>query len=184
MSGPFESVGNGSVDGDDVLSEAETHAVSVSELTGHIKAILEGTFPSIWVAGEISDLMRPRSGHLYFTLKDDQAQIRGVIWRSTASRMREPIEEGQSVLCFGDVEVYGARGTYQLVVRKVQAQGLGSLQIAFQKLQAKLNAEGLFDASRKRSLAPVPAANRVGDQSQRRGNSRFSGGGCESLERH
>ena len=138
------------------MSEAQTHAVSVSELTGHIKAILEGTFPSIWVAGEISDLMRPRSGHLYFTLKDDQAQIRGVIWRSTASRMREPIEEGQSVLCFGDVEVYGARGTYQLVVRKVQAQGLGSLQIAFQKLQAKLNAEGLFDASRKRSLPRFP----------------------------
>jgi exodeoxyribonuclease VII large subunit len=138
------------------LSQAESLAVSVSELTGHIKAILEGTFPAIWVAGEISDLTRHRSGHLYFTLKDDQAQIRAVIWRSSASRMAESIEEGQSVLCFGDVEVYGQRGTYQLVVRKVQTQGLGALQVAFQKLQAKLNAEGLFDASRKRTLPRFP----------------------------
>jgi exodeoxyribonuclease VII large subunit len=138
------------------LSQADVHAVTVSELTGHIKAILEGTFPSIWVAGEISDLVRPRSGHLYFTLKDDQSQIRGVIWRSAAARLRDTLAEGQSVLCFGDVEVYAPRGTYQLVVRKVQTQGLGALQIAFQKLQAKLNAEGLFDASRKRPLPRFP----------------------------
>lgn len=138
------------------LDQSQALAVSVSELTGHIKAVMEGTFPSIWVSGEISDLSRPRSGHLYFTLKDDQAQIRGVIWRSTAVRLSDTIEEGQSVLCFGDVEVYAARGTYQLVVRKVQTQGLGALQIAFQKLQAKLNAEGLFDASRKRPLPRFP----------------------------
>lgn len=138
------------------LSQEEAHAISVSELTGHIKAILEGTFPSIWVAGEVSDLTRPRSGHLYFTLKDDQAQMRGVVWRSTASRMKHKLEEGQSVLCFGNVEVYAARGTYQLVVSKVQPQGLGALQLAFQKLQAKLNAEGLFDANRKRPLPRFP----------------------------
>ncbi len=138
------------------LSQTEAIAVSVSELTGHIKAILEGTFPAIWVAGEISDLTRPRSGHLYFTLKDEQAQIRSVIWRSTAARMREPVEEGQSVLCFGDVEVYAPRGSYQLIVRKVQPQGIGALQIAFQKLQAKLHAEGLFDASRKQELPRFP----------------------------
>ena len=138
------------------LSQTEAIAVSVSELTGHIKAILEGTFPAIWVAGEVSDLTRPRSGHLYFTLKDEQAQIRSVIWRSTAARMREPLEEGQSVLCFGDVEVYAPRGSYQLIVRKVQPQGVGALQIAFQKLQAKLHAEGLFDASRKQPLPQFP----------------------------
>ncbi|MDG2224215.1 MAG: exodeoxyribonuclease VII large subunit, partial [Rubripirellula sp.] len=135
----------------------QPHAISVSELTGHVKAILEGTFPGIWVSGEISDLSRPRSGHLYFTLKDDQAQIRGVIWRSTAMRMPQKIEEGQSVLCFGDVEVYAARGAYQLIIRKVQPQGLGALQLAFQQLQAKLHAEGLFAAERKRRLPNYPA---------------------------
>lgn len=134
----------------------QAHSVSVSELTGHIKAVLEGTFPGIWVAGEISGLSRPRSGHLYFTLKDDHAQIRSVIWRSTAQRMSTSIEEGQSVLCFGDVEVYAARGAYQLIVRKVQAQGLGTLQLAFQKLQAKLQAEGLFAAERKRPIPKFP----------------------------
>ncbi len=134
----------------------QLHAVSVSELTGHIKAILEGTFPGIWVAGEISDLSRPRSGHLYFTLKDDHAQIRGVIWRSTAMRMSHQIQEGESVLCLGDVEVYAARGAYQLIVRKVQPQGLGALQLAFQQLQAKLQAEGLFAAERKRPLPLYP----------------------------
>ncbi len=134
----------------------QPHAVSVSELTGHIKAILEGTFPSIWVAGEISDLSRPRSGHLYFTLKDDNAQIRGVIWRGTATRMKHEIEEGQAVLCFGDVEVYGVRGTYQLVIRRIQPQGLGALQLAFQQLQAKLHAEGLFAAERKKALPRFP----------------------------
>jgi len=128
----------------------------VSELTGHIKAILEGTFPSICVEGEISDLTRPRSGHLYFTLKDEHSQIRGVIWRSTAARMKTQLKEGQSVLCFGDVEVYGARGTYSLVVRKVQTQGLGPLQQAFLELKQKLNAEGLFAAERKRQLPRYP----------------------------
>ena len=130
--------------------------MSVSELTGHVKAILEGTFPSICVEGEISDLTRPRSGHIYFTLKDEHSQIRGVIWRSTAARMTTQLKEGQSVLCFGDVEVYAARGTYSLVVRKVQTQGLGPLQQAFLELKQKLNAEGLFAAERKRPLPRVP----------------------------
>ena len=139
------------------LPEAtSSHAVSVSELTGHIKAILEGTFPSIWVAGEISDLVKARSGHLYFTLKDNDAQVRGIIWRSTAMRLSEEIKEGQSVLCMGDVEVYAARGTYQLVVRKVQQQGLGPLQQKFEKLRATLHAEGLFAAESKQSLPTFP----------------------------
>lgn len=138
------------------MSETEGNSISVSELTGHIKAILEGTFPSIWVSGEISDVVRPRSGHVYFTLKDAQSQIRGVMWRSAAARLKEPLKDGQSVQCFGDVEVYAPRGTYQLVVRKVQTQGVGGLQAAFQRLQAKLNEEGLFDADRKKSLPSFP----------------------------
>lgn len=138
------------------MSSAPARPVSVSELTGHIKAILEGTFPSICVEGEVSDLTKPRSGHIYFTLKDEHSQIRGVIWRSTAARMKTQLKEGQSVLCFGDVEVYGARGTYSLVVRKVQTQGLGPLQQAFLELKQKLNAEGLFSAERKRPLPRFP----------------------------
>lgn len=138
------------------MSQSQPSAISVSELNGHIKSILEGTFPSIWVAGEVSDLSRPRSGHLYFTIKDDHAQMRGVIWRSTAARMQHELKEGEAVLFFGDVEVYHVRGTYQLVVRKVQPQGQGSLQQAFERLKARLADEGLFAAERKRSLPPHP----------------------------
>jgi exodeoxyribonuclease VII large subunit len=137
-------------------TSAAASAVSVSELTGHIKAVVEGTFPSLWVAGEISDLSRPSSGHLYFTLKDETSQIRGVMWRPVAQKLPFKLSDGQSVLCFGDVEVYAARGTYQIVVRKIQPQGVGALQLAFTQLQAKLFAEGLFDAERKRTLPSMP----------------------------
>ncbi|MEM9646417.1 MAG: exodeoxyribonuclease VII large subunit [Planctomycetota bacterium] len=135
-------------------------AMTVSELTGHLKAVVEGTFPPMWVSGEISDLARPRSGHLYFTLKDENAQIRGVVWRSVAERIPFEIEDGQSVLCFGGLEVYAARGSYQIVVRKMQPQGVGALQLAFEQLRARLHAEGIFDPDRKRSLPDFPA--RVG----------------------
>ncbi len=131
-------------------------AISVSELNDHIKAVIEGTFPALWVAGEISDLVRARSGHVYFTLKDDESQIRGVIWRGTAMGVKHEVKDGQAVLCFGSLDVYSARGTYQLVVRKIEPQGMGSLQLAFQQLQAKLHAEGLFAAERKKTLPPIP----------------------------
>ncbi len=137
-------------------TSAAAAAVSVSELTGHIKAVVEGTFPALWVSGEISDLSKPRSGHLYFTLKDESAQIRGVMWRTVASKLPFEISDGQSVLCLGDVEVYAARGTYQIVCRKIQPQGVGALQLAFTQLQAKLFGEGLFAVERKRSLPRLP----------------------------
>jgi len=139
-----------------MLQDIPPREITVSELTAHIKAILESTFPSICVAGEISDVVRARSGHLYFTLKDDQAQIRGVMWRTAVARQRVEIHDGDSVLCFGDIDVYPPRGTYQLVAREIQPRGLGGLQAAFQRLQAKLNAEGLFAAERKRPLPRFP----------------------------
>lgn len=145
MSGRSRSAGSG-----------DEPVLSVSELTDHIKAVLEGTFPALWVAGEISDLSRPRSGHIYFALKDDSAQIRGVMWRSSVTKLNFDLEDGQSVLAYGNVEVYAPRGTYQLVVSKVQPQGIGALQLAFEQLKAKLYAEGLFDLDRKRSLPPIP----------------------------
>lgn len=135
-------------------SDPSTRAVSVSELTGHIKAVMEATFPALWVMGEATDVSKPRSGHVYFTLKDDDCQIRAVMWRSVAQRLPFDLQNGQAVLCYGELEVYAVRGTYQLVVRKAQPQGVGTLQQRFEKLRAKLNAEGLFDAGRK---VPLPS---------------------------
>lgn len=135
---------------------ASTSAITVSELNGHLKAVVEGTFPPMWVCGEVTDVAKPRSGHLYFTLKDDDSQVRGVMWRSVASRLGFDLENGQSILCFGSLEVYTVRGSYQLVVKKAQPQGIGTLQQAFEKLRAKLNAEGLFDAERKRPIPRIP----------------------------
>jgi exodeoxyribonuclease VII large subunit len=130
--------------------------LSVTQLTALIQGTLESTFHSLWVSGEVSEVSRPHSGHIYFTLKDEQAQIRGVIWRSTAVRIKFRLEEGQQVVCHGDLDVYPPRGTYQLVVRQVQPQGVGALQLAFQQLQQRLAAEGLFDPAHKKPLPPFP----------------------------
>lgn len=129
---------------------------SVSRLTQLIQGTLQSTFSSIWVSGEISEVSRPHSGHIYFTLKDETSQIRGVIWRSAASRLRFQLEDGQQVVCLGDIDVYPPRGTYQLMVRQVEPQGLGALQLAFKQLQKRLEGEGLFDPRHKRPLPTFP----------------------------
>src|SRR5262245_59239849 len=98
---------------------------SVWELTAHVKDQLEGAFANVAVSGEISNYSRPTSGHSYFTLKDDRAQIRAVLWRSTAARLRFDVQDGLEVVCIGDLEVYPPRGTYQLVVRDMLPRGLG-----------------------------------------------------------
>lgn len=130
--------------------------LSVGQLTALIKEALAERFPAVWVAGEISDLARPQSGHLYLTLKDADAQIRAVMWRGVASRLRFDLEDGMQVLCCGDVDVYPPRGTYQLVIRQVEPRGLGGLQLALRKLQMKLEAEGLFDPRHKKPLPRFP----------------------------
>lgn len=138
-------------------SSAERPPVlSVSQLTRQIKGTLEANFDSLWVAGEISDLARPRSGHVYFTLKDGQAQIRAIIWRSTAARLPFQLADGQEIICQGNLDVYEARGSYQFIIRRAEPQGIGALQLAFQQLQQRLAAEGLFSAERKRQLPPFP----------------------------
>ena len=129
---------------------------SVTELTQQIKEQLESEFPAVWVSGELSDLARPRSGHVYFTLKDADAQIRGVIWKGVASRLPFDLDDGQEVLCHGQVDVYPPRGSYQLIVRKIEPMGLGALQLAFRQLHSKLTAEGLFEESHKQSLPACP----------------------------
>lgn len=131
-------------------------ALSVSQLTEQLKDLVETGFPSVWVAGEISSCSRPQSGHYYFTLKDEQAQIRGVVWRSTAARLRFELHDGLEVICQGGLEVYGPRGTYQLVVRQVEPKGMGALELALRKLRERLAAEGLFAAERKRPLPRFP----------------------------
>jgi exodeoxyribonuclease VII large subunit len=130
--------------------------LTVSQLTARIKDLLEGEFPSVWVAGEVSNFSRPQSGHCYFTLKDDQSQIRAVMWRGAAARLKFDLADGLDVICRGHVDVYGPRGSYQLVVDELQPKGVGALELALRKLREKLTAEGLFDPARKRRLPAFP----------------------------
>jgi exodeoxyribonuclease VII large subunit len=130
--------------------------LSVSELTFQIKETLEGVFPTLWVAGEISNLSCPQSGHCYLTLKDDSAQIRAVMWRGTAERVKFDLHDGLEVVCQGELEVYAPRGTYQLVIRQIEPKGIGALELALRQLRDKLAKEGLFDVERKRPLPRFP----------------------------
>ncbi|HXJ82103.1 MAG TPA: exodeoxyribonuclease VII large subunit [Candidatus Methylomirabilis sp.] len=135
---------------------AERPVFTVSELTARIKGRLEDAFPALWVEGEISNLRSPSSGHAYFTLKDDLAQLRCVLFRNRGRRVRFALEDGLQVLVFGGLEVYAARGEYQLVAELIEPKGLGALQLAFEQLKKKLEAEGLFDQARKRPLPRFP----------------------------
>jgi exodeoxyribonuclease VII large subunit len=135
---------------------AAQRVLSVSQLTGEIKDLLEGQFPSVWVSGEISNLSRPQSGHCYLTLKDDFAQIRAVLWRTAASRVKFELQDGLEVICRGNLDVYAPRGSYQLVIQQVEPKGLGALELALRKLRERLSAEGLFAPERKRPLPRFP----------------------------
>jgi exodeoxyribonuclease VII large subunit len=135
---------------------AERAVFTVAELTARIKDRLEDAFPAVWVEGEISNLRLPSSGHAYFTLKDDLAQLRCVLFRGRGRRVRFAPEDGLQVLVFGGLDVYAARGEYQLVVELMEPKGLGALQLAFEQLKRKLEAEGLFAATRKRPLPRFP----------------------------
>jgi exodeoxyribonuclease VII large subunit len=136
--------------------DARPSPLSVWQLTEQLKDVVETAFPAVWVAGEISNFSRPASGHCYLTLKDDRAQLRAVVWRSTAARLRFELEDGLEVLCQGAIELYAPRGTYQLVIQQIQPKGLGALDLALRKLREKLAAEGLFDPGRKRPLPRFP----------------------------
>jgi exodeoxyribonuclease VII large subunit len=135
---------------------AAPQTLTVSELTARIKDMLEGSFPAVWVSGEISNFSRPQSGHCYFTLKDDIAQIRAVMWRGTALKLKFAMSDGLEVLCRGHLDVYAPRGSYQLVVDELEPKGVGALELALRKLREKLSAEGLFDPARKRPLPVFP----------------------------
>ena len=130
----------------------EQRFLSVGELTLRVKNLLESEFAEVWVAGEIADLARPRSGHCYLTLKDEQAQLPAVIWRSTAARLRFDLYDGLEVLCHGSLTVYPPHGRYQLVIQEIHPKGIGALELALRQLHARLAAEGLFAPERKRPL--------------------------------
>lgn len=135
------------------------HAVSVSELTAQIDHVLQTGLPStVLVRGEVSNCNLHRtSGHLYFTMKDDAACIDCVMWRSDAERLKFKITDGMELLASGSVKVYADRGKYQLYARSLQPVGVGALELAFRQLHARLLAEGLFEASRRKSLPAFPA---------------------------
>ena len=130
--------------------------LSVSELTSQVRRLLENQVGTIWVTGEVTNLRAQSSGHIYFTLKDAGSQLSCVLFRAEPVAHRDLLEDGQKVLLQGDVTVYEARGQYQLIVRAVELQGVGALQIAFEKLKQKLAAEGLFASERKRALPKYP----------------------------
>jgi exodeoxyribonuclease VII large subunit len=129
---------------------------TVGELTRQIRGTLETKFRAVWVQGEISNYKLHPSGHQYFTLKDQRAQIACVIWRDTVSPPRQPLVDGSQVQVYGTVTVFEARGQYQLNVQILQPRGVGLLQAKFEALKRKLEAEGIFAAERKRPLPKFP----------------------------
>lgn len=135
---------------------SEDHVFTVSELTGLIKELLENVFSRIAVAGEIADLTVAKSGHCYFTLKDEQAQLPAVIWRSYRERLPFPLRDGIEVVCRGRLDVYPPHGRYQLIIEQIEVGGLGLRELALRRLKERLAKEGLFDAARKRPLPRFP----------------------------
>jgi exodeoxyribonuclease VII large subunit len=129
---------------------------TISELTLLIRNQLEQGFSGIWVEGEVSNLRAPASGHVYFTLKDQTSQIRAVLFRAGAQRLRFSLREGLHVIVQGRLTVYEPRGEYQAVVDYLEPKGIGALQIALEQLKEKLAREGLFDLVRKRPLPLLP----------------------------
>jgi exodeoxyribonuclease VII large subunit len=129
---------------------------TVAQLTAQIKDLLETEFASVWLGGEISNFKRHSSGHMYLTLKDDQAQISGVIWRSAASRLPFELHDGLEVIVQGRISVYEPQGKYQIYIEQVQPKGLGALELAFRQLREKLEREGLFASEHKKPIPRFP----------------------------
>lgn len=129
---------------------------SVSELTARISGVLASQFSNLWVEGEVSNYRPAQSGHLYFTLKDAKAQVRCVCFRTQAMRLKFRPEDGLKLIVRGSISVYEPRGEYQIYVEHIEPSGVGALQLAFEQLKKRLDAEGLFDQARKKPLPLLP----------------------------
>ncbi|MEK6744973.1 MAG: exodeoxyribonuclease VII large subunit [Nitrospirota bacterium] len=133
-----------------------SHILTVTQLTHQIKNLLEGNIPDVWVEGEISNLTVPQSGHAYFTIKDEQSQIKAVLFKSSQRHLKFTLQHGMQVICRGRVSVYEPRGEYQIIVEYVEPKGVGALQKAYEELKASLEKEGIFDRERKKPLPLLP----------------------------
>ena len=133
-------------------------AVSVSELNALARSLLEDNLFGLWVAGEVSNLTRAASGHYYFSLKDSRAQVRCAMFKGTAAKLAAPLKEGDHIELTGKISIYEARGEFQITVNEVRLKGLGRLYEAYEKLKARLQAEGVFAAERKKPLPAHPRA--------------------------
>ncbi|MGH7856164.1 MAG: exodeoxyribonuclease VII large subunit, partial [Candidatus Binatia bacterium] len=130
--------------------------LTVSQLAGRIQTVLDDGLDGLWVVGEISNFRPAPSGHCYFTLKDDRAQVSSVLFRSDAARLRFRPTDGLEVIAFGRIRFYDARGQLQFYVQSLEPRGLGALRQALEELRAKLEKEGLLDPARKRPLPFLP----------------------------
>jgi exodeoxyribonuclease VII large subunit len=140
----------------DLFERAAPRPWSVGELTRALRNAVEPKFRDVWVAGEVANLRRQSSGHLYFSLKDDDAVIGAVMWASQARRLKFRLDEGQEVLARGFVEIYPPHGKYQLVVQELEPRGAGALALLLQQVKERLQADGLLDPARKRALPFLP----------------------------
>jgi exodeoxyribonuclease VII large subunit len=131
-------------------------AMSVSEVTARVKEHLESRFGDVWVCGEISNLVRASSGHIYLSLKDEDALLRAVVWRGTLPQLAIEPADGMEVVCHGRIELYPPRGTYQLTIDRLHAVGTGALEARLRQLHSLLEREGLFAPGRKRAIPPYP----------------------------
>lgn len=134
----------------------ENHIFSVSEINNSVKQLLEHQFANIWIEAEISNLVQPRSGHIYLTLKDDNAQLRAAMFRGNNMRLAFKPKDGMQVLVRGRLSLFAPRGDYQLIIDKMEEAGEGALQRAFEQLKRKLQQEGLFEDSRKQTIPNRP----------------------------
>lgn len=149
----------GEFSGDDLglqPSGEKPSPLSVFELTEKIKTKLERSFEDIVVVGEVSNFKAHPSGHAYFSLKDERAMISAVMFRADSGRLKFKVQDGQRVVAFGKITVYPPRGNYQIVISRMEPDGIGALQLAFEQLKKKLDAEGLFDSARKRPIPKFP----------------------------
>ncbi|MBI4475832.1 MAG: exodeoxyribonuclease VII large subunit [Acidobacteria bacterium] len=140
----------------DTVEPPKRRIYTVSELAAGLRTLLEATYPEIWVEGEISNCRIWNTGHLYFTLKDEAAQLKAVMFRTALRLLRFRPEDGLRVVARGRITVYEPKGEYQIVCEQMEPHGLGALQLAFDQLKKRLQAEGLFEAARKRALPVLP----------------------------